>query len=580
MRFLKVLGIPLGICCIVLVPFCRASAQSAQGSLQLMAVPPTLRVRPSDEVTGAGAIDIACARGETESGQIVISAIGGHLERVDATVSELVNQDGTPIPAQSVVLFREHFVPVRHSAPRAAQAPGWVPDPLVPLINPYTGEPVGRPVWSGNALQGPRFGGGGFDVWQDQNQPLWLDVSVPRDQPAGEYTGKLTVTARDASSAEMPIRVTVWDFVLPAGPAHENHFGGFERVARYMRLDAKSGEFHRIEDRYIEMMAAHRLNPPLPRRLYPEVGEDGTPAFDDALDKRISDFVARYNMTDFQIPRAPFGDPTGENRDKAIRFYRGWYAYLADKGWAGRAYLYMLDEPNDSGAYERVRQLGALVQEAEPGIRRLVVEQPYTHKPEWGTLDGSIDIWCPLFGFVHEPSIERVQAQGDDVWSYTALVQTAPPYHPEYEKVRGDEPPFWELDFPVVSYRIAPWLNRRYGITGLLYWSAVYWASPERDPWMDPGFRVRWNGEGALFYPGDAAGIEGPIASLRLKTLRDGMEDYEYFVLLEELGGAGTVEAIVREAVPTWGSWNQDPDCLPRLRSQLAAEILKRQKDG
>jgi hypothetical protein len=368
----------------------------------------------------------------------------------------------------------------------------------------------------------------------------------------------------------------VWDFALPDGPTIENHFGDFGNVARYHRLDRNSDEYYLLEDRYIQMMADHRINPPLPARILPKVTDDGTVLFDEQTDAQITTFVERYHVTNIQIPRAPFPDPIDTDREKAVRFYRSCEAYFRQKGWVHRAYLYMLDEPNDGEAYERVRQLGALVHEAAPRIRRLVVEQPYTQNPTWGTLDDAIDIWCPLFGFIDEPSINRVIAQGDDVWSYSALVQTAPPYHPDYEKVRNDEPPFWQIDFPVMSYRIAPWLNRRYGITGLLYWSTVYWFSPDRNPWDDPGFRVRWNGDGALFYPGDDAGIEGPIASIRLKNLRDGMEDYEYFAILEERGGKEIVDEVVRAAVPTWGTWEQDPYRLLELRSRLADEIVRR----
>jgi hypothetical protein len=216
------------------------------------------------------------------------------------------------------------------------------------------------------------------------------------------------------------------------------------------------------------------------------------------------------------------------------------------------------------------------VHEAEPNLRRLVVEQPYSQNRQWGQIDEAIDIWCPLFGFIHEPSIKRVQRQGDDVWSYTALCQKAPSYHPDYERVKKEDPPYWQIDFPVTGYRIAPWLNRRYGVTGLLYWTTVCWTSPERNPWDNPGFRVRYNGEGALFYPGEDAGIDGPIASIRLKNLRDGMEDYEYFAILEERGGEDVVEEIVRSAVPTWGTWKQDPHQLLELRRRLAKEILRR----
>jgi hypothetical protein len=374
----------------------------------------------------------------------------------------------------------------------------------------------------------------------------------------------------------MPVRLIVWDFTLPEGPTHENHFGGFSYVANYYGLDGKSDRYYLLEDRYIKMMADHRLNPPLPRRLHPEVGEDGAINVDDEKDQKITEFVDRYHLTNIEIPRAPFRDILGGDRAKAVRFYRSWYAYLEKKGWAKGAYLYMLDEPNDAEEYERVRQLGALLREAEPRIRRLVVEQPYTQNPAWGALDGAVDIWCPLFAFIHEPSVKHVQTRGDEVWSYTALVQDAPRYHPEYEKVKDDNPPYWQIDFPVVSYRVAPWLNRRYGITGLLYWSTVYWASPKRNPWDDPGFRVEFNGEGQLFYPGGEAGVEGPIASIRLKSLRDGMEDYEYFAILEQRGGKPLVDEIVRTAVPTWGSWDQNPHRLPELRRALAEEIVRR----
>jgi hypothetical protein len=373
----------------------------------------------------------------------------------------------------------------------------------------------------------------------------------------------------------MPLELTVWNFALPDGPTHENHFGGVDRIAGYLGMERDSDAFHAIEERYEAMLAEHRINPAFPRRLWPKIQDDGTVDFSE-VDAEITAFVERHHVTNLEIPRAPFGDVLSENRDKALNFFRSWYAYLESKGWADRSYHYMLDEPNTLEAYETVRNLGAMVQEAEPRIRRLVVEQPYTQNSDWGVLDDAIDIWCPLFGFIHEPSVKEKQAQGDDVWSYTALVQRAPAYHPEYEQVKDADPPYWELQFPLVSYRIAPWLNRRYGITGLLYWSTCYWGSPSRNPWDEPGFRGYWYTDGAFLYPGDDAGIEGPVASLRLKSLRDGMEDFEYFVILEARGGGKVVDEIVREAVPTWGTWKQDPGALPRLRQRLAEAIEQR----
>ena len=564
---------------IAILAFGWCCGQAAAGpAVQLRAAPPTVRVRPRDTFDGPTAVEMACARGEYESFQVIVTAREGNVLRVEAEISPLQSEAGAIIPAEGVVLYREVYVPVRHSAPRATCPPGWIPEPLVPFKNPYTGEAIQGPRWDGKQRVGARFGGAGFDLWQDRNQALWVDVYVPGETPAGTYTGTVKVRAEDAPAVELPVRLEVWDFVLPDGPTHENHFGGFSRVARYHGLDASSEEYYTLEDRYIQMMADHRINPPLPKRLRPKIDESGTALFDEELDRKLTEFVARYHVTNIDVPRAPFGDVLGADREKARNYYGSWYAYLERKGWADRAYLYMLDEPNSPDAYDTVRKLGAMVHEGAPNLRRVVVEQPYPHSPDWGTLDDAIDIWCPLFGFVHGPSIERVLAQGDEVWSYSALVQKAPRYHPEYEQVRNDDPPYWQIDFPVASYRVATWLNRRYHITGLLYWSTVYWAAPERNPWDDPGFRIRWNGDGALFYPGEDAGIEGPVASMRLKNLRDGMEDYEYFAILDKLDASDVVDEIVRTAVPTWGSWDQDPHALPALRERLAAEILTRKQ--
>ncbi len=546
------------------------------GTIDLKAVPPTVRVRQEGAFQGADTVEVFAARGETESFQVVVTAAGGNLRNISAEMSPLKGEGGASLPANSVTLYREVFIPVRYSSPQATEPPGLIADPLVPFVNPYTGARVPEPRWRDKGMEGARFGAVGFDLWQDQHQPLWVDVQIPKDAAPGVYNGTFSVWAQGTERATIPMRVTVWDFTLPDGPAHENHFGNFSYVVRYYKLDQDSEKYRQLEDRYIAAMAAHRLNPPLPRRLHPKVAEDGAVVFDEATDRQITEFVERYHVTNFEVPRAPFRNVLTTDRARAIRYYEWWYAYLQKKGWAERAYLYMLDEPNTKETYDQVRQLGALVREGAPKLRRLVVEQPYTQNTEWGTLDEAVDIWCPLFAFIDEASIKRVQSEGDTVWSYTALCQRAPASHPDYQKVKNDNPPYWQIDFPVLSYRIAPWLNRRYGITGLLYWTTVCWSSPQRNPWDSPGFRVNFNGEGMLFYPGEDAGIEGPITTIRLKNLRDGMEDYEYFMLLEKRKGKEAVDEIVRTAVPTWGTWDQDPYHLLKLRERLAQAITEK----
>ena len=45
------------------------------------------------------------------------------------------------------------------------------------------------------------------------------------------------------------------------------------------------------------------------------------------------------------------------------------------------------------------------------------------------------------------------------------------------------------------------------------------------------------NGDGFLFYPGKPYGIEGPVGSIRLHSIRDGLEDYETIWQLRERYG-------------------------------------------
>ena len=82
--------------------------------------------------------------------------------------------------------------------------------------------------------------------------------------------------------------------------------------------------------------------------------------------------------------------------------------------------------------------------------------------------------------------------------------------------------------------------------------------------------------EGALFYPGLDAGIEGPVASMRLKALRDGMEDYEYLKLLAEREGTERARAKAMEIARSWTDWNTDPAALLRTRAEIARRIATR----
>lgn len=111
------------------------------------------------------------------------------------------------------------------------------------------------------------------------------------------------------------------------------------------------------------------------------------------------------------------------------------------------------------------------------------------------------------------------------------------------------------IDAPAIMNRVFPSLGYFYNASGELYWQTNYADTCNRDnilgncpvaelpegAWgMDPWrsqLIMGGNGDGQLTYPGRVDVIGGstfiPIASIRLKQLRDGMEDNAYLHLLE-----------------------------------------------
>jgi hypothetical protein len=112
--------------------------------------------------------------------------------------------------------------------------------------------------------------------------------------------------------------------------------------------------------------------------------------------------------------------------------------------------------------------------------------------------------------------------------------------------------PVYTVDSDPVRNRALEWLSYRYGVTGELYFDTVYGLTQGNPgPWGTL-WAFTGNGDGTLFYPGvpSTAGravqsatpsIGGthdiPIASIRLKLIREGLEDYEYLKLDAALGG-------------------------------------------
>jgi hypothetical protein len=111
-----------------------------------------------------------------------------------------------------------------------------------------------------------------------------------------------------------------------------------------------------------------------------------------------------------------------------------------------------------------------------------------------------------------------------------------------------------------------------------------YWRQSD-DPWTQAPFYtgnslpqqgkqgIIFNGEGSLVYPARPVGYDGVVPTIRLKALRDGIEDYEYLALLERLGKVAEAQQVVRSLTETFFQWQKDPTAHEQARAKLAAMI-------
>jgi hypothetical protein len=114
------------------------------------------------------------------------------------------------------------------------------------------------------------------------------------------------------------------------------------------------------------------------------------------------------------------------------------------------------------------------------------------------------------------------------------------------------------------------------------FWRQV--ADPWTDSWTygrrEDGRGLVYHGEGTLAYPARPVGYDGIVCSLRLKALRDAIEDYEYLAILDRLGKRAEAMEMVLQLAPSWFEWEPNPGKYLEARAKLAEAILRTQKSG
>jgi hypothetical protein len=471
-----------------------------------------------------GALNFDGIKGESESAQLMITA-NEKISSFSFLMGKLTDSAGHTFAAKNFDVYAEWYVSNEVSNEDEAYM-GYYPDALIPL--------------SAYISSKQNFIGKGL------NQGLWVNATIPTDAVAGTYsgTGELTL---DGTVYEIPLTLQIRDLSMPEEVHPQSSF-----LIWYEQIAIGEGDENAtsaMKKAYYNTLVDHRM---MPDRL---PNDDGS---EEWLEDYV-DYVAsnpKINSYRLNVPNVKT-DATKVRSLLTTLIERN--IYLRQHGDTTtdlfkKAYFYVNDEPTGS-SYDDVRNNDLIFTNAKkdlapkladyPDLRKSllsiknIVTTPYNESLVGSDTTGGVQTWCPQFTEFNSSVLRATytsrqkvsntaRAYGENVWWYGCIDPKSP--FPSYH-----------TDANLINSRLLSWMQYDYGIEGNLYWDVCYYIKHKsngdeinRDIWNDPNTYADCNGDGQLLYPGSTYGFKAPISTLRLESIREGNEDYEYFYMINE----------------------------------------------
>jgi hypothetical protein len=459
----------------------------------------------------ANTMELFGIRGEILSGQLVINAKKS-LNNVTVEVSALKKQfSDYSLPVTTIQWNFVGSIPITKNTPNqpsnslVRKAPARFPDYLM------TEKQIS-------------VNSGAF-------QSIWLTLSIPETAEAGKFIGKITIRS-SLGEQSLPLSLSVYPLTMPAGRHlnatiwYETNFGKYHDIQ-----DMFSPAWFAMLAKYAENMAEHRQNVfripmnsiQIRKSINGELQFDFT-RFDQLaqifwntkkMDYLETGFLAKFRtgswrsteitLKDFDIIIGNGEKITLPGEDVIPYLLPAFEKHLKMKGWLTKTLFHIQDEPSthNSMAWNKISTY--LHQYAPNLIRIDAIETTFVLN--------NIEIAVPKldhFGAWYD-QYKKAQQSGVELWFYTVGIFQASLY------------PNKTIDMPLIDSRIIHWLNYKYDATGYLHWGWNIWTD---NPYQNAGEHI---GDGWHVYPVK----NGVNNSLRWEEMRNGMEDYEYFWMLE-----------------------------------------------
>lgn len=562
-------------------------------------------------------VNLTAARGQYVSFQVVIGRTGD--ETLDDVVVEMpAFKRAEHALSTEPELFLEWCVQVTNRTsqyPKWSTGTGWYPDALIPLDkiqmdlskqHEMVSYALRLPDFR-NRIEGQRF----MMIWVDQFVPAEREAAAP-----GLYKTEVRVRV-DGESRTIPVELNVWDFTLPQenGPA-----AGFQQEGFLAHSEDKIGiAVQQHCKRHRVVLIDPNIRPKMEITPQGKVEIDWT-SYDAKVKKYLTGevFTKAYGYSGpsygepvewFLMPFNVAGrwgsrgwpdiGPAETEREPekqavyidAIKQVRQHVLEMADpKKTRLVVYLNGLDESYFPEAWDRMVHYGKLFKEHFPevGFR---VDGGYSAEA-MEVIHKGVNLWVSHTTSYDLDTIEANRKLGVRDMIY------GPMLHEDPEKGNDMSGSNWFMDVELLTQRAPSWIWFKYDALTWLHWGLVHgwegaWYNSEQ--WVtlfrylgEGEFKEsRFNGDGyGLYAPNIVGRVNVPCASIRMKNVRDGVQEYLMLRLLSKIdGNRRRADAIVNGIVNRplgkvsfgrWDVWQHDPAKWDAARQKLG-ELLAKQ---
>jgi hypothetical protein len=465
-----------------------------------------------------------------------------------------------------------------------------------------------------------------FTIVAANNQSIWADIYIPKTAAAGSYTGTFTISENGGVTHNVPVTLNVRNFELPDEPTSKTML-----FTSYGDLNPRYGS-STVQALQNQIIVAHRHKISIIDDNFGQYFGNLQPAL------QWLPFLSGTGFTSangYAGPGVGVGQNvfsigtygtmtqgTGNETEKIFKAqFSGWESWFEANSPSTERFVYLCDEVN--------------CQQAKPTLT--------TQLRWWSTITDAgknlhtmaTQVLVSAPTALSDPTSTWPFSQGN--WNgtrwvngYTTRDQTAVNAVLAAEPARGlfaygsDRPGAgsMETEDDGTSLRELPWGQYKKQVDRWFIWESTYYDSYQaggpgntnlfttaqtfgmlpnnpKNQCVDAIYGkiscTSANGNGLLLYPGtdnvfsgSSYGISGPIASLRLKYWRRGIQDVDYLTLANAINPTA-VANLVKQMVPSvlWEvqcvnpkndctyvyapiSWSNNPDDWESARAQLA----------